>query len=136
MATTRITNAAGGACATAIMDAIDAGSGAGTLKVYAGTMPANADTAITDQTLLGTLTLADPCGSVTNKTLTFGAITQDSAADATGTASFARIADSSGTTVMDVDITATGGGGTLTLNTVSIVAGGPIAVTSFSVTVG
>lgn len=120
---------------TQIKNAIDAGTGAGTIKVYTGSMPAAPETAITTQTLLGTLTCSDPCGTVASGTLTFGAVTQDSSADATGVAAWARIADSDATAVHDVDITTTGGGGTLQLNTTNIVAGGPILCSSLTVTV-
>src|SRR5574337_1909874 len=106
--------------ATAIGNAIDAGAGAGTIKVYTGTKPASPDTAITSQTLLGTLTCSDPCGSVTSGVLTFSSITQDSSADATGTASWVRIADSSGTAVVDLAVGTSGGGGDLIMNTVTV----------------
>lgn len=53
-------------------------------------------------------------------------------ADATLQATFARVFKADGTTiVMDLDISVTGGGGTLQLNTTNIVTGGPILVTSF-----
>ena len=118
-----------------IVTAIDAGSGAGTIKIYSGAIPANAATAITSQVLLGTLTFSDPCGTIADNALTMGAITQDSSADATGTAAWARIADSAGVTVMDINVTTTGGGGALTLNTTNIVIGGPILITSFIISV-
>ena len=118
-----------------VATAIDAGPGAGTIKIYTGTMPTDTATAITTQVLLGTLTFSDPCGTVATGALTMSAITQDSAADATGTASWARIADSTGAAVMDLNITTTGGGGALTLNTTNIVMGGPILITSFVVSV-
>jgi hypothetical protein len=114
--------------ATQVLNAIDAGTGAGTLKLYTGTRPA-AGAAITTETLLGTLVFSDPCGTVTAGVLTFSAITQDASADADGTASWFRIADSAGVFVMDGNITVTGGGGDMTLNTTSIVTGGPISVT-------
>jgi len=63
------------------------------------------------------------------------AITQDSAADATGTATWARIADSTGATVFDVDVTVTGAGGTLQFNTTSFVIGGPVLISAFTITV-
>ena len=131
MAIIRFAVAVRNSCLTPIRDAIDAGSGAGTCKVYTGTIPADVATAITSQTLLGTLTFTDPCGTVATGALTMAAITQDSSADATGTATWARIADSTGAAVMDIDITSTGGGGTLQFNTTNIVIGGPILVTSF-----
>ena len=119
-----------------IVTAINAGSGAGTIKIYSGTIPTDAATAITSsQVLLGTLTFSDPCGTIANNALTMGAITQDSSADATGTAAWARIADSAGVTVMDINVTTTGGGGALTLNTTNIVIGGPILITSFIISV-
>lgn len=118
-----------------IVTAIDAGSGAGTIKIYSGTIPANAATAITSQVLLGTLTFSDPCGTIAENALTMDAITQDSSADATGTAAWARIANSDGVTVMDINVTTTGGGGALTLNTTNIVIGGPILITSFIISV-
>ena len=112
-------------------DAIDAGVGAGTIKIYTAPMAAAASSAIGVQVLLGTLTFGDPCGSVEAGALTMNTITQDPQADATGTAGWARIADSAGNTVADIDVTVTGGGGALQLNTTSIVKDGPILITSF-----
>ena len=135
MAIIRFVTAVKNSALTTIKDAIDAGAGAGTIKIYTGTQPTTAADAITTQTLLGTLTFSDPCGTSASGTLTMSAITQDSAADATGTATWARIADSAGTTVCDVDVTATGGGGTLQFNTTSFVIGGPILISAFTITV-
>lgn len=118
-----------------VATAIDAGPGAGTIKIYTGTMPADCATAITTQTLLGTLTFSDPCGTIATGSLTMSAITQDSSADATGTAAWARIQDSTGVVVMDLNVTTTGGGGAITLNTTNIVIGGPILITSFVISV-
>lgn len=119
---------------TQIRDAIDAGAGAGYLQVRSGTIPADVATAVTG-TLLGTLTFSDPCGTVSAGALTMSAITQDSSADATGTATWARIFDSTGSAVMDIDISTTGGGGTLQLNTTNIVIAGPILINTFLIQV-
>ena len=135
MAIIRFVNAVKNSALDTIKTAIDAGAGAGTIKIYTGTQPTTAADAITVQVLLGTLTFSDPCGTSASGTLTMSAITQDSAADATGTATWARIADSTGATVCDVDVTATGGGGTLQFNTTSFVIGGPILISSFTITV-
>jgi hypothetical protein len=121
--------------AAAIKDAIDAGAGAGVAKLYTGTPPA-ACGAIDTQTLLGTLTCSDPCGTVTAGVLTFDAITQDSAADATGTAGFLRFEDSDGNAVADLTCGVTASGEPVELNTVDIVEGGPISVTSATITEG
>lgn len=133
MSVVRVNTALRSAAATALKDAIDAGSGAGTVKFYTGTQPADPSVAITSQTLLGTLTLSDPCGSVDgNGLLTFSGITSDSSADATGTATWARFATSAGAAILDCDVSVTGGGGALQLNTTGIVAGGPISITALS----
>lgn len=135
MAIIRFVTAVKNSALDTIKAAIDAGAGAGTIKIYTGTQPTTAADAITTQTLLGTLTFSDPCGTSASGTLTMSAITQDSAADATGTATWARIADSTGATVCDVDVTATGGGGTLQFNTTSFVIGGPILINAFTITI-
>ena len=135
MAIIRFVTAVKNSALDTIKTAIDAGAGAGTIKVYTGTQPTTAADAIVAQVLLGTLTFSDPCGTSASGTLTMSAITQDSAADATGTATWARIADSTGATVCDVDVTATGGGGTLQFNTTSFVIGGPILISAFTITV-
>lgn len=115
----------------AIRDLIDAGSGAGKLNIYDGSQPASANTAVSDQTLLAELTLADPCAPdpSTPGELEFSAITRDEEANATGTASWARVTDSDGNVVFDCDVGTSGA--SLILNTTSLVAGGPVEVTSF-----
>lgn len=134
MAVVRFATAVKNSMLTPIRDAIDAGSGAGTIKIYTSPMPTLPSDAITTQTLLGTLTFSDPSGATpTGGVFTASAITQDSSADATGTAAWARIADSTGTVVVDVDITASGLGGAMQMNTTSVVIGGPILITALTV---
>jgi hypothetical protein len=116
---------------TQIVNAIDGGAGNGTLKIYDGTRPATGGTATT---LLGTLTFSKPCGAVAAGVLTFSAITSDTSADATSTATWARIADSTGTFVLDCSVGTSGSD--INLNTVSIVTGAQISVTSASITAG
>ena len=128
---------------TQVRDAIDAGADAGVIDIYSGTKPTNANTAIGAQVRLGTLTFSDPCSAAPGSlgtTLTMGNITQDSSADATGTATWARVYSytASGAvrvTVCDIDITVAGGGGTMQMNTTSIVAGGPILISAFVLSV-
>jgi hypothetical protein len=65
------------------------------------------------------------------------AITQDSSADATGTAAFFRIfSTNDGSTPLNAVIDGDCGtsGSDLNLNTLSIVSGGPIQITSFTIT--
>lgn len=134
--TTRITQAGAAACCDAIVDLLDAGSGPGYIEIRTGAQPASVATAASG-TLLGTLTLSDPAfGAATVASpavATANAITSDTSADASGTAAWFRAYDSNGLGVIDGDITATGGGGDLELDDVSVVAGGTIAVTSWTV---
>lgn len=133
----KLTNATKNAAADAVVDRIDAGSGAGTIEIRSGSQPTNADDADAG-TLLATLTFTDPAfgaaGAVTAGLATASTITGDSSADATGTAGYFAVKDSSGTKVFTGTITATGGGGDMTLVTTSIVSGQPVQITSFTYT--
>jgi hypothetical protein len=134
MAVTKINATTRQSMANAVIAQIDAGTGPATLKFYTGTMPATPETAIGAQVLLGTLTCSDPSATTTAGVITFAAITQDSSADASGTAAWARLADSAGVAVMDFDVTNTAGTGAIKINTTTIVSGGPIAMDSFTIT--
>ncbi|WP_051361127.1 hypothetical protein [Desulfuromonas sp. TF] len=118
-----------------IADDIDAGAGPGVAKLYTGAKPA-ACGAISTQTLLGTVTCSDPCGTVTAGVLTFSDFTQDDGADADGTAGFLRFEDSDGNAVADLNCGATGSGKPVELNTVTIFTGGPIDIVSAVITEG
>lgn len=113
------------------MDAITTATGnAALLRIYDGTAPANANTALSGNTLLAELTCASPfAGASSSGAVTASAITQDSSANATGTASFFRLYKSDGTTVIAQGACGTSGA-ELNLNTLSIVSGGPVQVTS------
>ena len=111
----------------------------GLLRIYDGTPPGSAEAALSGNTLLGQLTMnATAFSAASNGQLVANAITQDGSADASsvGGATFFRLLTSGGTVVMQGDITATGGGGAMTLNTVTIVANGPISCTGFAITRG
>ena len=129
-----LSDAAANAVLTTLNDLLNAGSGPATIKLYTGTKPAGPSTAITSQVLLGTLTCSDPAGTVSARSLTFGTVTADSSADASGTATWARIADSNGVAVVDIDVTLTGGGGFGQMNTTLIAISGPITAPSVIIT--
>ncbi|MGA0060723.1 MAG: hypothetical protein ACO3RU_14160, partial [Planctomycetota bacterium] len=96
--------------------------------------PTNADTAISGQTLLATLTFsATAFGGASNGVATAAAITSDTSADATSTASWARIANGSGTTIMDVTVGTSGDD--INFNTVSFVTGATVSISALTVTV-
>lgn len=111
---------------------INAGAGAGLLRVYDGTRPATGGTATT---LLAELTFSDPAApSASGGVLTFSAITQDSSANATGTATWCRIVDSTGAFVADGSVGTSGAD--YNLNTTSITAGVAVSCTSATLTAG
>lgn len=122
--TSAVRNALGDAYIAAI-------GNAALLRFYTGTKPAGPGTAITDQVLLGTLTCASPFApSTSGGVVTASSITQDSSADATGTATWARLLTSASTAIEDMTVGTSGAD--INLNTTSIVSGGPISVTSFT----
>lgn len=106
------------------------------LRIYNGTPPANVGTALSGNTLLAELAMsATPFPASSAGVLTANAITTESSANNTGTASFYRVYKSDGTTA-EIQGTVATSGADLNLNTVSIVAGGPVAVSAFSYTEG
>lgn len=123
-----------------MLDEITTRAGAsGKLRIYSGTQPTNADTAVGTQTLLAELTCnATFAPAASGGVLTLNAITSDSSANATGTATWFRITDSAGTTtVLDGDVsTVAAGTGDLQLDSTSITAGQTVNVTSFTITEG
>jgi hypothetical protein len=115
-------------------DAITTFAGnSGKLRIYSGTRPATGGTATT---LLAELTCnATFAPSASGGVLTLIAITQDSSADATGTATWARLFKSDGTTIV-LDCSVGTSGADINLNTTSIVAGAAVSVTSAVLTEG
>jgi len=107
-------------------------------EVYTGTIPADTVEAIGAQVKLGTVTgSADPSATQSNGVITFNPIVEDTAADATGTAAFMRIfKGTSGSVWADLDLGDLASSATGKMNTVSVVAGGPIRVNSFTIAVG
>lgn len=117
----------------AMLDGLNTAIGASApLRIYDGTQPATAGTAISTQTLLAELTgnASAWAGSASSGVLTANAITQDSSANATGTAAFFRLAGSTAT----IDGTVGTSGADMNLNSVSIVSGGSVSITSFTIT--
>lgn len=131
---TRISVAAQNAAVSGVATLLDGGAGAGHIEIRTGAQPATVATAA-GGTLLATLPLSDPAfGAASSGTVTAAAISNDTSADATGTAGWFRAYDSSNAAVIDGNITATGGGGDMTLSSVSVVAGGVVSITSWTIT--
>jgi hypothetical protein len=116
----------------AIVDTIDQGSAAGTLKIYTGAQPAS----VADNpsgTLLGTCTFSDPAfGNASTGVATASAITSDTNADNSGTAGHGCIFDSDNNPLMDM--TCGLGSGDINFDNNVIVAGGVIAISSMTIT--
>lgn len=134
LAQVKITNAVASAAANAIVDLVDAGPGAGNLRIFGAACPTNADDADSG-TVLAELVFSNPAfGAASNGVATASAITQDSSANATGTAACFRVYDGSNVVVFQGSVTATGGGGDMELVTTSIVATQPVQITSMTFT--
>jgi hypothetical protein len=115
----------------ALLDAITTAIGSsGFVDIYNGTRPASGGAATTKLGHLALAATAAPAAS--GGVLTFSTVTNDSSADATGTATWFRVTTSGGTFVIDGDVGTSGSD--LNLNTTSIVAGGPISISSWTIT--
>jgi len=117
---------------------IDGGATFGYLELYddTGSQPADADDAVGSSVLLGTLTFSDPAflGANASGVTTADTITGDSAADATGTALWARVYDSDATAIFDCNAGEAADVTTITLDNKNIVQNGTIDITSFTLT--
>jgi hypothetical protein len=111
------------AIADLVVDRIDAGAGAGTLVFQTS-----------GDVEVATLTFSDPAfGAAAAGVATASAITADASATG-GTIAKARAFDSAAVEVLACSVTATGGGGDITLNSVVVSAGQQVAVTSLTYT--
>ena len=120
------------------LDAIETTIGtAAILKIRTGAQPANCATADAG-TVLATLTLpSDWLAAAASGSKAKSGTWEDATADATGTAAHFRIYDSGGSTChLQGSVTATGGGGDMTLDNVSIATGQDVVITSYSLTDG
>jgi hypothetical protein len=99
----------------------------GLIKLYTGARPAAGATPI--GALQATVELPNPCGTLSDGTLTFtpGAEGQR-IADSEIT--WARMTDGGGVWVMDLDVSASGGGGDMQLSTVVGFTGAFVRITS------
>lgn len=108
---------------TALRDVIDSGAGAGYIEVRGDALQ-----------LLATIPLADPCGTVNGTTgqLTLSIAGSDTSADATGTAAYAEVCDSTGAAHLSLPAQAgtTWVAGKIVLNSLSIVTGTEVSILS------
>ena len=126
----RITNAAARAAVAAVAALLNGGQ----IRIYTGSQPVEADAAVTG-TLLATCTLAATAFGAATDANPGGRVTANPiAGDASGTAGWFRAVNSSGVAVIDGNITATGGGGDMTLASVALIQNGTFDITSWTIT--
>jgi hypothetical protein len=122
------------AAVNAAADAVTALLNSGKLRIYDGTQPATADTAVSTQALLAELTFnATAFGAASAGVATANSITADTSANASGTASWFRAVKSDGTTTV-FDGSVGTSSADLVLNSVAISSGAQVSVTSFTYT--
>jgi hypothetical protein len=111
---------------TSFRDLIDGGAGAGFIRIR--------DSA---DVLLAQVPLTDPCGTVNGTTgqLTLTMAGRDESADASGTAAYGEICDSTGAVLLALPAQAGAApvAGQLVLNSLTIVLGGPVEVLSATI---
>lgn len=126
------------ACRNARLDAIETTAGtAPILTIRTGAAPATCATA-NSGTVLATLTLpSDWMAAASSGSKAMSGTWSDTSADAAGTAAHFRIHDSTATTChMQGTVTATGGGGDMTVDNAVFAAGQAFSITSFTLTDG
>lgn len=115
------------------MDAITTAVGAsGLVRIYDGVRPASGGAATVLLAQLACSATFAPAAA--SGVLTVNAIANDTAADATGTATWFRVTTSAG--VFVIDGTCAASGSDMNLTTTSIVIGGPVSISSFVLTGG
>ena len=122
----------------AMLDAIESTIGTSAiLKIRTGSPPADCGTADSG-TVLTTLSLpSDWMANASSGAKAKSGTWEDASADNTGTAGHFRVYDSGGTTChIQGTVTATGGGGDMTLDNVSISSAQDVVVTAFTLTAG
>lgn len=120
------------------LDAVESTTGASAiLKIRTGAAPASCATADSG-TVLATCNLpADWMAAASSGTKAKSGTWEDTSADAAGTAAHFRIYASDGTTChIQGTVTATGGGGDMTVDNTSFASGQAFTVTGFTLTAG
>lgn len=120
------------------LDAVETTIGtAPLLRIYSGSVPATCATAASG-TLLAEMTLpSDWMAAASSGSKSLSGTWQDASANAAGTAGYWRLYDSGGSTChAQGTVTATGGGGDMTLDNTSIASAQSVTVTSFTISAG
>lgn len=108
---------------TQVLNAIDAGASFGYIEICSAAYAS----------VLATIVLSDPCGSVAAQALTLTMPKSDLLADNTGTAAIARIKDSDGNIAVS-GLTVGAGSGDINLSSVAFTAGDTVTLNSAVIT--
>lgn len=108
---------------TQVLNAIDGGVAAGYIEICSAAYAS----------VLATITLSDPCGSVASQALTLTMPKSDTNADATGTAAIARIKDSAGNIIVS-GLTVGTSSTDIVLSSLAITAGDTVTLNSATIT--
>lgn len=107
----------------AVKDAIDGDVGAGFIEICTAAYAS----------VLATIALSDPCGSVSAGVLTLTMPKSDTSADNTGTAAIARIKDNSGDVIVS-GLTVSTSGADINLTSLAITTGDTVTLTAATLT--
>lgn len=127
-----ITSAARNAACDAVTALLNAG-GAGKIKIYSGTVPADVNASLGSAVLLATLTFSSTAfAAAVAGVATANAITSDTSAAASGTGSFYRITNNAGTAVAQGTVGTSGSD--MNFDNTVFVATGTVALSSMTIT--
>lgn len=110
---------------TAVRDAIDGGSAAGKINIYTSAYG----------TLLVSIALADPSGTIANGALTFSGMPKTGTATGAGNAAIAKILDSDNTVIAD-GLTVGTNGTDIVIDNVNIAVDQTVNITAGTITHG
>jgi hypothetical protein len=115
------------------LDSFDADFNNGALEFYSGAQPASADNAATGTLLAAVDPLpADAFNAAASRQKAKAGTWEDLAANAAGTIGWARLRNAGDTKRIDFSVTATGGGGDITVDNTVVAVGKKVTITGFT----
>ena len=120
----------------AMLDAIETAIGTSAkLQIWTGSVPANCAAASTGTKLIEISMASDWAAAASGGSKAFNGVPLSTTALAAGTCGYYRITDSAGTTCHEQGtVTATGGGGDMTIDNAVLASGQTVQVTGFTKT--